>query len=375
MFCSIRSYYEPGYDFYTNPLPEDAQGEIEIYYYDFPQGSSEYLKRIVAYRQIQFTKSDANVYSAYNMVGMQTSPMTGRAYVFDQGTVPGTYMNWEDTYVCSMMKGNFWNVYTDQGGPIVLNLGPGGTPQTGNGLSEDIIDTSTAVVKTVAFLDDISSIGDQRYAQISHSHNSITSGNTSIAAYNGYGETGGRIIKSGQEVGFGIRLYNVFDQANQIQMMIVMEVPIKISEWSHDAFRGIQSVKLGIYDTSITDATPIEVVPLQTVLLDHTKFGGPASDNYGIATDAISNYNQDWFSEHSYNWINDIYNAPFTMTISSGEVSYFSQSWGPLGSSMQYPAFEILTGDVAKQIATTDYVDDKIGNIDAILDEINGEVI
>ena len=231
------------------------------------------------------------------------------------------------------------------------------------------------MVKTVAFLDDISSIGDQRYAQISHSHNSITSGNTSIAAYNGYGETGGRIIKSGQEVGFGIRLYNVFDQANQIQMMIVMEVPIKISEWSHDAFRGIQSVKLGIYDTSITDATPIEVVPLQTVLLDHTKFGGPASDNYGIATDAISNYNQDWFSEHSYNWINDIYNAPFTMTISSGEVSYFSQSWGPLGSSMQYPAFEILTGDVAKQIATTDYVDDKIGNIDAILDEINGEVI
>lgn len=350
IFCSIRSYYEPGYDFYANPLPEDAQGEIEIYYYDFPTGSSEYLKRIVAYRQIQFTKSDANVYSAYDMVGMQMSPMTGRAYVFDQGTVPGTYMNWEDTYVCSMMKGNFWNVYTDQGGPIVLNLGPGGTPQTGNGLSEDIIDTGTTSVKTVAFLDDISTVGDQRYAQISHSHSTITSGNTSIAAYNGYGETGGRIIKDGQEIGFYILTYPQ-DQANSTSVEIRMEIPLKISEFSHDAFRQVQSIKLGITEVWY-GGTPPEIVPLQTVQLDHTKFGGPESQYFGIATNGITAYNQEWFSTHTYNWINDIYNAPFAITVTGENVTSFYQAWGPLGTTFEYPVWGSLYGQTYEQIAT-----------------------
>ena len=153
MFFVVRSFYSPGYDFHTDPLPETVDGEIEVYYH---AQDAEYSKVIVAYRPVRFElNSEMSYYSATQLVGMMSSPITGRQYVFSQQSVPGTSMDWEDTYVYSMMASNFWNDYYPTDGWILLNLGPGGTFRTGSAgtLSEELIDTGSSTTRYVAFKD------------------------------------------------------------------------------------------------------------------------------------------------------------------------------------------------------------------------------
>lgn len=54
------------------------------------------------------------------------------------------------------------------------------------------------------------------------------------------------------------------------------------------------------------------------------------------------------------------------LTSPNGQVSVSANNDGTISTT---------SGGTTKQLATQDYVDDKIGNINSVLDEINGEVI
>lgn len=139
-------------------------------------------------------------------------------------------------------------------------------------------------------------------------------------------------------------------------ILIEMEIPVPLTMFDDAMFRTVQSIRLRICEP-LTGGNPREIVPWQTVALDHTKFGGPESQYFGIADNAITQVNSEWFTDINpgYNWINDVYNSPFRINYANATVSSLYTAWGPLGSTTE----DIVTTDLVgkeRQIATIDQI-------------------
>lgn len=160
MFCVIRSLVVTGHDFFTVPLQDDIDGEIEFYYYQLAPDASEPQKVTVVYLPLRFNLSGDNTYIASHLTGLSVSLITGEPYIFS-GTAPGTGTDFYETYIYSMFQSSFWIDYAPSDGPIVLNLGPGGTHYSTNDLNMQIIDNSSTTIKTIATEDYVQQqIGD-----------------------------------------------------------------------------------------------------------------------------------------------------------------------------------------------------------------------